>query len=438
MPPNLSAYALPQISFESPAGPDLDHEGDAAFANFFAMIEGQIPENYYDFKPEALDFPSAFATAQKLLERTIDLRLMILLAKLSLLNRDLAGFARWVGGIAWGLSELWPDVHPQGDGDDYSLRLTQLAMLDDSRLVIRALKYAPLLETSREGALSYRAHLVMTGKEKPRVVSGFDERGQQQAGVAEKFISDKAAERLLRTIDQQEIAAVLGRLGGLTAAIQAIGAITTEKVGFENATQLPALAKLVAEMADFLQGELYKRDPSLVPEAEAEVDAGATTAAPAAKPPSAFASLAEVDQALGAAMGYFLAREPSSPALLLIRQTRETLGKNLYEVMKLLTPAFAENARLFVGPDSAFTVPVKALAGAPTPPFARSEPPPAPDRASALALVDAVAAHMQRVEPTSPAPHLLQRARSLATRDFLSLLLDVLPEDAIAALKKGR
>ncbi len=124
--------------------------------------------------------------------------------------------------------------------------------------------------------------------------------------------------------------------------------------------------------------------------------------------------------------------------MLLIGQARETLGKNLYEVMKLLAPAHADGARLFVGPEGAFTVPVKSLSSAPSVEISRAEPEPAPTRAAALALIDAVAAHMSRAEPSSPAPYLLERARNLATRDFLSLLHDVLPEDAIAALKKGK
>ena len=37
-----------------------------------------------------------------------------------------------------------------------------------------------------------------------------------------------------------------------------------------------------------------------------------------------------------------------------------------------------------------------------------------------------------------PVPYLLDRARNLATRDFLSLLQDLLSDEAIAALKKGK
>ena len=114
------------------------------------------------------------------------------------------------------------------------------------------------------------------------------------------------------------------------------------------------------------------------------------------------------------------------------------LGKNLYEVMQLLAPSHADDARVFVGPDDSFTVPVKILAEAPSAEFERAQPAPAPSRAAALALIEAVAQHMQRAEPSSPVPYLLERAKTLATRDFVSLLHDVLTEEAIAALKKGR
>ena len=106
--------------------------------------------------------------------------------------------------------------------------------------------------------------------------------------------------------------------------------------------------------------------------------------------------------------------------------------------MKLLAPNHADAARVFVGPDGAFTVPVSGLSGAPSAEFTRADAAPSPSRAAALALIDSVASHMRRVEPSSPAPYLLDRAKALASRDFLSLLQDVLPEDDLASMKNGR
>ena len=136
---------------------------------------------------------------------------------------------------------------------------------------------------------------------------------------------------------------------------------------------------------------LFARDPTLAPPPEPAAAADEASAAA----PAGFACRAEVDAALASALGYFAASEPTSPALLLIRQARETLGKNLFEVMKLLAPPHAENARVFIGPDGAFTVPVKSLANAPTLDEPRAPSQPAASRAAALALIDAVAQHMR-------------------------------------------
>jgi type VI secretion system protein ImpA len=432
------AFALPPVSEEEPCGPDLDLEGDTAFMNFIAATEGQLPASYYAFNRASIDFSVASQAAEKFLKRTLDLRLLVLMAKLAILNRDLAGFAQRLGNVAWLVSEHWEAANPKAEGDDYSGRIAQLATLEDNAVVLLPLQYAPLIETNREGALSYRDQLLASGAAQPRSVTLYDLRGQKQTTEPEKFMAAASIERALNDVEIGRLAGAVATLTGLGASIQSINAVTTEHVGYESAVALPKLAKLVSDMTEFLRTALVRRDPSHAPpppEAPAD-DAGTPTIATA--PPPAFASRAEVDAALASAFGYFAASEPTSPALLLIRQAREMLGKNLYEVMKLLAPPHADAARVFVGPDGVFTVPVKSLSNAPTAAIQATPAEPAASRAAAIALIDAVAAHMQKAEPSSPVPYLLERARNLATRDFLSLLQDLLSDEAIAALKKGK
>jgi type VI secretion system protein ImpA len=437
-PPSLDLFALPLVSDEDPCGPDLDLEGDTEFMNFIAATEGQLPASYYAFNRASIDFAAASQAAEKLLKRTLDLRLLALLAKLSILNRDVAGFAQRIGNVAWLVKEHWEGANPRGEGEDYSGRIAQLTTLEDNSVVLLPLQYAPVIETNREGALSYRDQLLASGAAQPRSVTLYDLRGQKQTTEPEKFMPAASIERALNDVEIAKLAGAVGMLTSLGASIQSINATTTEHVGYENAVALPKLAKLVSDMTAFLRTALVRRDPSLAPpppEAPTN-DSGAATVAAAAPP--AFASRAEVDAALASAFGYFAASEPTSPALLLIRQAREMLGKNLYEVMKLLAPPHADAARVFVGPDGVFTVPVKSLSNAPTAAIPSAPAEPAASRAAAIALLDAVAAHMQKAEPSSPVPYLLERARNLATRDFLSLLQDLLSDEAIAALKKGK
>jgi type VI secretion system protein ImpA len=431
-----SPFALAPVSPEDPCGPDLDLDGDADFLKFVTETEGLLPANYYSFDRGSIDFPAAFATGNKLLARTLDVRLLALVAKLSILNRDLAGFARWIGALDWLLRQHWEKAHPRADGDDYSVRLAQLMALEDNSSVLLPLQYAPLLEMTREGAFSYRDQLVATGAAQPRSVTRYNEKGEKETSADEKLVPQKTIEKILREIEIEKMAAVAETLGGLGAALKSIRASTAEHVGFEKAIDLPKLGKLVREMTEFLRSALVMRDPTLAPPAQAPAGGADESAQEVALP--AFASRADVDGALASALGYFTNSEPTSPALLLIRQARETLGKNLYEVMKLLAPPHADTARVFVGPDNSFTVPVKSLANTPGAPIEHPPADPAASRAAALALIDAVAQHMRRAEPSSPVPYLLERARTLATRDFVSLLFDVLPDEAIAALKKGK
>ncbi|MGY0575478.1 type VI secretion system ImpA family N-terminal domain-containing protein [Bradyrhizobium sp. RDM12] len=99
----LDVASLTQpVTADDPCGPDLDASGDIQYLNFFAGAESLLPMSYFEvvnangergrFDPKAIDFAGQFAAARPLLARTRDLRLNMLLAKFSILNRDLEGF----------------------------------------------------------------------------------------------------------------------------------------------------------------------------------------------------------------------------------------------------------------------------------------------------------------------------------------------------------
>jgi type VI secretion system protein ImpA len=421
-----AAAALPPIAPDDPCGPDLDLAGDSAFMNYLAATEGQMPASFFSFDRKSIDFATAIETGERLLTRSHDLRLITQLAKLNALNRDFAGFARWVATIAELLETHWDEVHPRAEEGDYSQRLAQLGTLDDGPVCVLPLQYAPLLETRRDGAIVYRAQMVVLGEVKPR--------------ENETLASAGTIDRILATVELETLQKAYAAADALVSALTRIRDATIAKVGFEQAAQFKALAPLAEKIAEFLRAALAHRDPSqTVGGGETAPPSQALSASEAeAAPSGALESFADIDAALSGALGYFAHREPSSPALLLIAQAREALGKNLYDVMRLLAPSHADVARVFVGPEGAFTVPVSSLASAPSLEFTRAEAQPAPTRIAALALIDAVASHMRRVEPSSPLPYLLERARALASRDFLSLLHEVLPEDNLNSMKEGR
>jgi type VI secretion system protein ImpA len=52
-------------------------------------------------------------------------------------------------------------------------------------------------------------------------------------------------------------------------------------------------------------------------------------------------------------------------------------------------------------------------------------------RQEAISLLNEVMQYLRTAEPSSPIPWLIDRAKALADRDFLSVLASVLPEDAL-------
>jgi type VI secretion system protein ImpA len=415
---------LAPVSADAPCGPDLDAEGDPEFMNFMAAIEGQLPAAFFSFDRKSIDFDEANAVGEKLLARSHDIRLLILLAKLSILNKDVDRFAHWLVTLAQSLADHWDAVHPRSENGDFVARIAQLSTLNDGPVVVLPLQYAPLVETERDGVLNFRAQLVALGEVKPR--------------DGDNLPNGVAIDKILLNGDMSRLAQTFKSLQGIKSSIGQIRTTLIERVGFEQTPSFEALSPLVDRMTSFIHAAVARRDPSIAapmpmeeaPPAHADNSSGQT---------GEFASVAEVEAAPVAALGYFERMEPSSAAVPLISQTRQLLGKNLYEVMKLLTPNYADNARIFVGAEGAFTVSVNSVLAneSVVAPPDRQRIPPAPSRAAALMLIDGVAAHMRLVEPSSPAPYLLDRAKALASRDFLSLLKDLLSEDALSNLKRG-
>ena len=358
-----------------------------------------------------------------MLARSHDVRLLVLFAKLAILRRDLAGFAHWIGATARLLADNWDEANPRGEDGDFTARLAQLATLDDNPVVILPLQHAPLAETQREGSLAYRAQLILLGKATPI--------------ANERTLDASAIDRVFSNSDLAKLGQTLATLQRLKAAIGQIKATTTEKAGYGQAPGFDALAPLVDDMTAFVQAAVALRDPTVAaPNAPAAETEEAQAAAPGS---AAFETLAEADAALARALAYFVKSEPSSPAVLLIGQARQLLGKNLYEVMKILAPAHADAARIFVGAEPGFTVPISGVAAneGSGEALTTAEAEPAASRAAALLLIDAVAAYLRKVEPSSPAPLLLDQAKTLAPRDFLGLLKELLPDETLALLRRN-
>jgi type VI secretion system protein ImpA len=428
------------VSADDPCGVDLDLSGDMDFLNYMAGAEGQLPKSFFGrdqagnegrpFDRTSIKFDEQFDAARPFLEKTRDLRLLGLLAKFSILNRDLAGFINCVRAVSTLLSDHWEAVHPRGEDGDYGLRMVAVEALDALPTVVIPLQFLPLIEHKRYGLMSYRAYMIAKGELAPR--------------DGEDPVDAAAIDKILDEAELSELVARRGQLLELVEALKQIRQTWNDNSGSGLPVTLERLPNSVGQIFAMLDAAIAKRDPaaSLAASPAAAQD-GATEAADGQAAPvvvGKVGSSAQAALALAAVAKYFSAREPSNPALLLVRQADALLGKSFLEVMRVLVPTHVDKAAINIGKDQSFDLPIERLSGfaedGQGQPADQSEGAEGPQfeartRAEALALLEQVSHYFRTAEPSSPIPFLTDRARDLAQRDFLSVLKALLPADAL-------
>jgi type VI secretion system protein ImpA len=431
------------ISGAEPCGPDLDLAADAEYLNFIVGAESLLPIKSYfvkdkssnerPFDPSSDGFREHFEAGSTLLARTRDLRLLVLFAKFFVLSRDLPGTITYIRAIATLLAERWDDVLPRAQDGTFDMRMLALESIDSVPTMVMPLQYASLFQSRRVGSISYRTYLLSTGEVKPR---------EEETPLELSKLQDA----LTKEIDLPNLIEKRQQLVDLASALKQISQSWQDKSGSNQKLSLENLKLVTDKMITWLDATVSTRDPSaalvrLVTEEKLDADTtddqGGLTATLRV---GRIASADDASGALAAVSEYFSRLEPSSPALLLVRQASELLGKPFLEVMRVLVPAHVEKASINIGKDRFFGLPIESLASFSGPAGtarAQNNPPTlsgtfrVENRNEALALLDQVANFLRAAEPSSPIPFLLERARDFAQRDFLSVLQALLPADAL-------
>ncbi|RYE32238.1 MAG: hypothetical protein EOP23_13150 [Hyphomicrobiales bacterium] len=464
------------ISTEEPCGPDL--EDDLDFMNATARLEVALPASYFRrdddgrqiaFDRTSIEFPAAFAELGKLLERSRDLRVLVLAAKLTILNRDVPGFAASLSAMADLLGTYWEEVHPRAMDGDFVMREVALQGLDELATVVLPLQHAPLFVSRRIGPFMFRSQLVASGETK--LVEG------------EQHPDASTIQAALGEVEVDDLVAVLGQANAAREALARLRTIWMEKVGVDHPLSFPRLATLLDQIAAFLDTAVARRVPGHQASGTEPVATGpqGSAANAATFSPGAVSSILHVKDTLSACLGYFRKTEPSSPAVLLIGQAQQLIGKSLIEVIQIMFPDQVDKAVFEIGDQRRFRLPLERLP-APDGYDADSEyeaeadtddgygesaeegeggydgdaeageeasgeseaaeaaplPSPAPSaivigsRTDAVSAMRAVAAFYRQAEPSHPTPLLMDKACALAQHDFMSLLGNILPDVAPA------
>src|SRR5436305_3268864 len=234
--------------------------------------------------------------------------------------------------------------------------------------VVFPMQYLPLVNHRRLGPITYRSWMIATGEAKPR--------------EGEAILEPAAIEAALMEVELPALIETRGQFQGLQSALGNLRDICVDRAGADRAAKLERLPDLVGKILKLLEGVVIKRDPSLAAAQADTAEAADGNAAPAASstiPAGAVASTRDVADALAAIAEYFGRHEPSSPALLLVRQAEQLMGKSFLEVMRVLVPNHMEQAAVQIGKDKQiFDLPIERLSA-----FAEGLPVPAEDATDA-------------------------------------------------------
>lgn len=437
---DLSRFLEP-ISDASPCGPDLDMEGDGDYFNYVLPAESRLPDKYLDpvtgkvqFDRSVFDLDKEVETICGFLERSRDLRLLVLMAQFHAAALRLDGFVACIKAMRDLLERFWDDVHPTPYDGDYMLRRASIEALDDLSKVVMPIAFAPLARDKQSGPISYRTYQIAAHPDLKRS----SEEPLPLPRVLDGFRSETGREELKTSVE-------LARDGA--AALGAIRSMFINRELFEFAPDfgrtIGALEDIVAmarkEVPDLL-GETDVATSAAEGEASGDqvTDTDVSFAAPDIPLPAPATVGAVANHAQAAALiveieRYFLENEPSSPALVLVHQARKLFGRPLIEVLEALVPSRIDNLRISIDPSNGFALAIDRIrqlstsvsvnghdagAGEPVKRIER--------RDEALGAMQQVERFLSASEPSSPVPLLFSKARAMMGKDFAGVLRDML------------
>lgn len=412
-----------QISADSPCGPDPD--GDPEAQNFLSVAEGQLPASYRTFNKKSFEAKQTLSTLGDYLKKSRDVRYLILAAKYHILSDDLPGFVDAITATNALLSAQWDHCHPTEAAGGAELRSAFLKSLDDLPTVVLPLQSATLINDKRLGALSMRSILI--GEKKLPARDG--EAVVDPSGIKDAF---------LRIEPLQQLVDLQASLQTILASLDALRQLFIDKADHQTAPQFEQLPDLVRSIHAYVGDIVATRQPGLAetePDGEASPQESAATVASPPSGPRDVASVKEASNALAAILAYYAAHEPSSLARLLIKQAHQLVGKSFVEVMKILAPGLVEKAKVQIGGTAPFALnfaQLSALAadeGKPAEGEAEARSYTVATRAEATALMRQVEIFYNNIEPSSPIPMLIEKARNFVAKDFNALLTEISRKD---------
>jgi type VI secretion system protein ImpA len=323
--PAALADALQPLSAQQPCGPSLEYDPEYAVLLSRVLPRGEAQYGHFVGTPEAPNWAEIERDCRRLLLRTKDINLVILLARARTRLGQASGLAQGLGMLA-GLLHAWPEaVHPQlmVEGElDPAVRANALAALADP-----------------DGLLGDVRDVVVSPHTASRLAVRDVERAFASPRTAEASSPESVAQQLtaLRETAGDDAQAPVHQLALAAREAQAIERWCRDHLNDDAPTLQPLLRVL----------DLFL--PPQPPAAASGPASQARTAELADMPPTAGparpftaaafpasgarASRDDIRRTLRAARQWFEVHEPSSPVAVLLKQAERMVGKRFSQVV---------------------------------------------------------------------------------------------------------
>ena len=376
---------LSEISPDEPCGPDLEYDAefvalqqDAVGTPAKYTPDGQLVDDGED--PNWRDIRDRCVA---MFDRTIDLRIAVLLADALMCQHGLEGLRDGLALLKAIHERCWDHFHPQLDPDDDNdplMRMNLVAafaapigMDGDPLRFQQRLRDVPLAKSRQIGNFALRDLMVSTGDLPPSASSGETPPNEQ---LIEAAFRDTDGDELKRAGEAASEAVVLSR---------ELDQWVTTKVGSTNAANLASWHEIVGDLSKRLTARIAARFPGEAvgddEESSADDDVG-TTEGGSPRPSSAglsggVHSRDDVLRALNKVLEYYAAYEPSSPVPMLIRRAQRLVTMDFIDIIRDLSPTAIEQLRV-IGGEEAVSGSAGPVSTAPTPTPASAAAPAAP------------------------------------------------------------
>lgn len=333
---------LQDINPDNICGDDLEY--DPAFIALEQAIIGKPEQQIGDTIQEAEppDWREIKKSAEALLVRTRDLRILVYYLRSLVALEGLTGLSDGLKLIEALVSRLWKDLYPRLDPDDDNdptERVNILMSLCDHETMLRQLQLVALVESKALGRFCFRD--VMIATQKMTVSEG---ENAPKLGTIEAAVQDSDTVAL-----QNNLASIVTS----TQCLNSLEDFVTQQVGINNAPNFDALRHLLKEFEHLFSIWLESCGVDDIETPQTDIESpGETLSKPQASQKSisgAINNSQDVINALKLICDYYKKNEPSSPVPLLLERALRLVGKSFMDALKDIAPEGVSQANIIVG-----------------------------------------------------------------------------------------